>query len=165
MLARFRFAVLISAVTLAGSTFLALAPPAHALSAADVITCGGDEGLAAASRSLETPSPSHYASVQLLFLAPDGQLTGEDNLELVGNGDAITTTVPHGTREAVIVNDPVPLSDDPIQIKIAPEKRAAVVGSSSLVGLTVTLRATVERISDDHALELCGEIRVRVTAT
>jgi hypothetical protein len=70
--------------------------------------------------------------------------------------------VPHGSTEAVIENDPVPLSDEPIQIKIGPEKPApAVTASDNLVGLTVTLRATAERIIDDLDLELCGEVRVR----
>jgi len=165
MFARPRIVALIGALALIGPTLVVVAPPAHA-QVQDPIQCGGDGLLGAANRSVESTPTAHYASVQLFFLGADGQETGSDDLELVGNRDSITTTVPQGSKEAVIVNDPVPLSDDPIQIKIAPETTDSVTAASdNLVGLTVTLRATVERSSDDHALELCGEIRVRVTAT
>jgi len=118
-----------------------------------VIQCGGDGNLIGARVPGCTVQPCHVIvgndyNVEIDFTTGS---TGSDGykLKIVAIGQTLL--------EADIQGNFLPNTSYTVSY--------IVTASDNLVGLTVTLRATVERLNDDLALELCGEIRVRVTAT
>jgi hypothetical protein len=99
------------------------------------------------------------AEVQVVFHDAAGHVTGFRDLTLIGAGARATVTPPAGTHSALIINDPFPLSEDPVQVTFGITAESSRAADSTLVWPGSSIEVT------DVSVDLLGNFEFKITGS